>query len=125
MVGPERRRRGWEIVARSLGGEFAGGIRESLILCTFRLRVGDANEYRVTESPINGHWTVSHGRVWLARISGVATFARAQPPKELKGVPVAMMSPFASPERQPSPPGVPGGGITTSAQPPPPALGIS
>jgi hypothetical protein len=98
LVRPEHHRVGWELVARDLDREFAGGISEGLIPYTFKLRVADDHDYRVTESPFNGHWTVSHRHSHIARISGLAAFAWGRPPKEPKRVPDAMVSPFTSPD---------------------------
>jgi hypothetical protein len=114
LIKPERHKRGWEIVARDLDEELAGGISEGLLPYTFKLRIGDDHDYRVTESPIDGHWTISHGHSHLARISVARSFARGQPPKEPRGVSAGMVSPFTSPNRRPRSRSVTAGEITTA-----------
>lgn len=76
IVGTERRRIGWAVVARSLLDDAeAGRVREALLPYTWKLRVAPDLDLRVTENPLKCDWTISRGGCRLVRISDMSRFA--------------------------------------------------
>jgi hypothetical protein len=76
IVGTERRRIGWAVVARTLPERTeAGRARESLLPYTWKVRVSPGFDFRVTENPVRCDWTLSEGGCRLVRISDSSRFA--------------------------------------------------